>query len=222
MPCDAENLAWVKASLAKSSPRIKVFDVEEEERAEETESASAGISVDWNDTGLGEMSAVYTHTYARTHSITFFADNMRTALREIIRENGFSPDKLVQDWSSLERGMKAWLESGHLDAVTVEFFVPGTTKVVARWDFPVAYTGSGVDDDMWLDKAYLRGLIAKSERPTNNCLYRVYFSLLPGAPDVAGFSSVTTYEIGHLQPRSAGTTIATGHLTAGVRYWKAA
>jgi hypothetical protein len=48
VPCDAENLSWVKASLAKSSPRIKAFDVEEEERADEDQGERAALVVDWH------------------------------------------------------------------------------------------------------------------------------------------------------------------------------
>ena len=52
VPCDAENLTWVNASLAGSSPRIKVFDVAEAERAdEEDRSATRGAAemvIDWN------------------------------------------------------------------------------------------------------------------------------------------------------------------------------
>jgi hypothetical protein len=53
VPCDAENIAWVKASLSKSSPRIKVFDVAEADRAEEDQQEAAAktdknLVVDWN------------------------------------------------------------------------------------------------------------------------------------------------------------------------------
>lgn len=52
VPCDAENMAWVKASLAGTSPRIKVFDVAEAERADEEDKrasqGSAEMIVDWN------------------------------------------------------------------------------------------------------------------------------------------------------------------------------
>jgi hypothetical protein len=53
VPCDSDNIAWVTASLAKTSVRIKVFDVADEERAEDEEpraAAKAGgaIVVDWN------------------------------------------------------------------------------------------------------------------------------------------------------------------------------
>jgi hypothetical protein len=53
VPCDRDNLAWVKASLAKTAPRLNFVDVEEEERAEETRHQNAAttagaIVVDWN------------------------------------------------------------------------------------------------------------------------------------------------------------------------------
>lgn len=55
VPCDAENIAWVKESLAGTSPRIKVFDVAEGDRAEEEETSKAaagsGLVVDWNIKG---------------------------------------------------------------------------------------------------------------------------------------------------------------------------
>ena len=63
----------------------------------------------------------------------------------------------------------------------MEFFKPGSSVASAKWEFPVVYTGSGVDDDMWLDKAYLRQLIAKAARPTLDCSYRILLSTHPGA-----------------------------------------
>jgi hypothetical protein len=49
VPCDAENLAWVKAALAKT-PRIKVFDTTEAADRFEVDKAadSAPIEVNWN------------------------------------------------------------------------------------------------------------------------------------------------------------------------------
>jgi len=52
VPCDAENISWVKSALAKSSPRIRVFDVEEEDRAAQEEATSVekradSVTVDW-------------------------------------------------------------------------------------------------------------------------------------------------------------------------------
>lgn len=54
VPCDAENIAWVRASLSASSPRIRVFDIDEPETDEEmnaVESKSREVLVDWNVRG---------------------------------------------------------------------------------------------------------------------------------------------------------------------------
>ena len=55
VPCDKDNLVWVKESLAPYT-RIKVFDVAETDRAEDEEAsfvarAERSIVVDWNIKG---------------------------------------------------------------------------------------------------------------------------------------------------------------------------
>lgn len=55
VPCDAENMEWVKGALAKDAPRLRVFDVAAADRAEEEEGATPenrGVVVDWNVRGL--------------------------------------------------------------------------------------------------------------------------------------------------------------------------
>ena len=54
VPCDAENIAWVRSSLSVSSPRIKVFDIDEpgtDEERNEFDSKSKEVVVDWNVRG---------------------------------------------------------------------------------------------------------------------------------------------------------------------------
>ena len=50
VPCDKQDLDWIKQSLADTSPRIKAFDVEEEERDEENTAAKGEplLTIDWN------------------------------------------------------------------------------------------------------------------------------------------------------------------------------
>lgn len=162
----------------------------------------------------------YSQTYSQTHSIVFLSDNLRNTLREVIRENGISPQKLMQDWETIERGITTWLESGDLNNIVIEFFKPGASVASARWEFPIGYAGSGVDDDMWLDKAYLRQLIAKSARPTTDCTYRIILCTDASAPNVPGFTHCPFLSTGQLAARQAGTVIATGHITAGATYWR--
>jgi len=57
VPCDAENIAWVRASLATSSPRFKVFDVADPDHDEDDSASAAAppksseLKVDWNIRG---------------------------------------------------------------------------------------------------------------------------------------------------------------------------
>ena len=162
----------------------------------------------------------HTQTYTRTHSIVFLSDNMRNTLREVIRENGLDPCYMMQEWSIIERGIQTWLESGHLNKIVIEFYNPKNYVLSARWDFPIRYIGSGVEDDMWLDKKYLRQLIAKSARPSSDCLYRILLFNDLGYPSVEGFTSCTSLSTNGLGVRAAGTVIATGHMTAEAQYWR--
>jgi len=168
------------------------------------------------------MSTAFAYTYNRTHSVVFVADNMRNALRDVIRENGLDPAELMRQWPEwIGPTVRTWLDSGHLRAIVIEFYRPGATAVSARWDFPIRYTGSGADDDMWMDTAYLRQLIAKAAKPTADCVYRVILQHDPSPPAVPGtsLSDATFKSTANLSPRSAGTVIATGHLTAAATYW---
>jgi len=164
---------------------------------------------------------VYASTYTRTQAVIFMSDNLRIVLRDVILEYGLSPENLLlQDWETIERGIRSWLLSGHLNAIVIEFFRPGVSLASARWDVPIRYVGSGVDDDMWLDKVYLRQLVAKSARPSWDCTYRILLCTHPGAPEVAGFLHATFLSTGQMAARQGGTVIATGHMTAGVTYWR--
>src|SRR6266481_2333681 len=51
VPCDDENLSWVKSALAKTSPRIRVYDVEEDHAEEGSITAGKrtdAVTVDWD------------------------------------------------------------------------------------------------------------------------------------------------------------------------------
>jgi len=83
---------------------------------------------------------VVVNTYA--HSVTFVTDKMLMSLKEIIRCSGLSPEKMVEDWATLHRGISTWLNSEDLEAVYLEIFDPRTDVPIGRWDFDIYY-GSG-------------------------------------------------------------------------------
>lgn len=54
VPCDAENLSWVKAALAKKSRRVTAYNVDSPEDEKETTKAAAGanvLEIDWTAGG---------------------------------------------------------------------------------------------------------------------------------------------------------------------------
>lgn len=167
------------------------------------------------------MSATYAITYARTHTATFVSDNIRNVLRDIIRESGIDPTKLMDDWQTLGRAAKAWLESGHLYEVVIEFFTEGSSIAAARWDIPINYDGSGDDSDMWYSKEHLLRTIAKAVKPPANAKYRVILRHRPGAEEVSGMVDTEFKSLNGLVSRNAGIAIATPDIMAGLRYWRA-
>ena len=73
--------------------------------------------------------AVSTYTYTRTHTAAFVSDHLRGQLTRIVQAAGLSPEKLVDDWEVLGLATRAWLESGHLETVTIEFYKPGSSQL---------------------------------------------------------------------------------------------
>lgn len=168
------------------------------------------------------MSSTHTLTYSRTHTSVFVSDNIRNVLRDIIKEGGLDPTKLMDSWfSDIGTAVKRWLESGHLKEVVIEFYRPGSNEAVARWDFPISYDGSGSEDDMWISKRHIIRTIAKAAKPPGDATYRIILTHHAGAPDVEGMCSTEFKSTEGLVCRSSGTAIATPDIMAGLKYWRA-
>jgi hypothetical protein len=167
------------------------------------------------------MSSTYTFTFNRTHTATFAADAMRNALRDLLLGVGLDPLSLVTSWSVNGEAARTWLRSGHLRELVLELYVPGSSKVAARIDIPIRYDGSGVSDDMWVDREHVRRTAAYIGKLPAHYRYDVIFRLAPGAPPVVGMGDATLRGTGGLSARSAGTVIATPDIVGGLRYWRA-
>ena len=60
---------------------------------------------------------VSVNTY--THSVTYVADNILKSLKDIIREVGLDPGKLMGDYETNMRALRAWLSSQDLRQVNL-------------------------------------------------------------------------------------------------------
>jgi hypothetical protein len=166
------------------------------------------------------MSTVSVHSYARSHTSVFVSDKLRNFLKLLVRHYGLDPQGVVDAWSEwVDRAARAWLESGHLESIVIEFYWPGSDAAVARWDFPIRYDGNGVDE-MWVDRLFFEDSFAKAKAPPSGCSYRIVLKTHPGEPPVTGVGSTTLRSINGLVARDVGTVIATPDVMASARYYR--
>lgn len=166
--------------------------------------------------------STHVFTYNRSHTSIFVADNMGNLLRDIVAWSGLDPTKLVDDWRVVGNAVRTWLRSGHLYEIAIEFFLPGSTSLVGRWDFPINYDGSGVDGDMWVAREHVRRTIEKSGRPPAAATYEVILRAHAGRAPVDGMGPATLRSTAGMIGRVSGTAIATPDIMASLKYWRAA
>lgn len=164
------------------------------------------------------MSAVAVFSY--TQSVVYVADNILKSLKDIIRLSGLDPTKLVNDWAVLLRGLSAWIESRHLESVTLEIFDPKTDGLLFRWDIEVVYTWDLSAGTFWTDTDQLKWAIKKAGLVPSQADYRVSVHNKPGRPDVGGWSSCTLRSTDGMVRQSLGTTVEHNGLSGNTTYWR--
>jgi hypothetical protein len=169
---------------------------------------------------LVARAAVNTNAYARAHTAAFVSDKIRNLLKILILYHGLNPTALVDAWTAwVDRAARRWLETGDLLKVIIEFYRPGTSTALARWDFPIRYDGNGVDE-IWVDREFFEGSFAKATAPPTGCTYRILLLHRDGAPPVLGVGPVPFLSLNGLIAREAGTVIATPDIMASMEYYK--
>ena len=160
---------------------------------------------------------VAVNTY--THSVTYVTNKILLSFQTIIRLSGLSPERMVDDWAILERGIKTWLETQHLSEVILEVFNPNTDKLIGRWDLEIHYGYVG-DGSFWVNTDDIRYHILKAGVWPSTCNYRVVAITNPLRPDVPGWSRTTLRSTTGFVKQSIGTTIDGSGLSAGTGYWR--
>src|SRR5579883_2373184 len=111
-------------------------------------------------------SVVAVNTYA--HAVTHVTDNLLRSIKNIIRLSGLDPSKFVDDWDTMERGIKTWLDTQDLEAVVLEVYEPKSDKLVGRSDFEIFYGFSG-DGSFFVDPDAIEYHIRKQSVLPNTC-----------------------------------------------------
>lgn len=166
------------------------------------------------------MTTVSTHTYTRTHTSVYVSDKFRNLLKVLVSRCGLDPKGVVDAWSDwVDHAARTWLKSGHLRAITVEFYWPESSDALARWDFPIRYDGVDVDE-MWTDRLFFEESFPKAKAPPTGCSYRIVLTHGHDAPHIAGLTSTTFRSVKNLTACEAGTVIATHDTMASARYYR--
>lgn len=166
------------------------------------------------------MSAVAVFSY--THSVTYVTDNILKSLKDIIVLSGLDPQKLVNDWKVLHAGIKRWIDSKHLETVTLEIYNPSTDALVYRWDISVIYNWAFDAGTFWTDTDQLRYAIRQKGLIPSQVNYGVKVHNKLGHPDVDGWTSTTYRSTDGMVRQSLGTTIEHNGLGANTAYWRKA
>jgi hypothetical protein len=160
--------------------------------------------------------------YSYTHSITYVADNILKSFKDIIRLSGLDPAKFSDDWEVNRRGIKGWLESGHLKRVMLEIFHPRTDELLFRWDLDIAYEWTGGDGSFYTDTEQLRYAIRKAGVAPSDAKYKVLLLVNIGAPSVTGWGDAAARSTDGFARQSLGSTIEHSGLGASAAYWRRA
>lgn len=161
---------------------------------------------------------VTVNTYA--HSVTFVANNLLLCLQEIVKRSGLDPGRIAGDWVVLERGLARWLETMHLETVTLEVFNPRTDGLIGRWDFSISYGWTDGSEAFWVDTDQIQYAILKQGLWPSSCAYGVVVATKPGRPDVPGWSSTTYRSTDGFVRQSIGTTLDATGLGAAAAYYR--
>lgn len=166
------------------------------------------------------MSAVITYNY--TMSATFVADKMVKSLKDIIVMSGLDLTYYTDNRECIARGIKAWLESEHLESVELEIYNPQTDKLVTKWDMPIVY-GWSADDvaGFWTDTEMLKYHIKKQGLAPSQAKYRIVAKTKSGRPAVDGWSDTSARSTEGMVRQSLGTTVQHNGLGAQAGYWRA-
>lgn len=165
------------------------------------------------------MSAVIAYNY--TQSVTYVADKILKSLKDIIVLSGLNPEEFVGNWDCKMRGIKTWLESGHLESLELEIYDPATDKLITRWDITVVYGWAGGDGSFWTDTEQLKYAIKKHGILPSQAKYRMVAHTKDGRPNVDGWTSTESRSTAGMVRQSLGTTVEHSGLGGQAAYWRA-
>jgi hypothetical protein len=160
--------------------------------------------------------AVNTYTY----SVTYLADNILRSLQDVVRLSGLDPEKIANQWASIQKALTTWMESKHLQKVILEVYDPKTQDLVVRWDLEIEYGWSDSNGRFWVDTEQLKTAIKKAGVWPSDCKYDIILSNKEGRPHVDGWGPCSLRSTSGFVKQSLGTSIEHSGLGAAASYYR--
>jgi hypothetical protein len=164
------------------------------------------------------MISTYTYDYTRTHTATHLTDVILGSIGGILADLGIDAGPLNREWVTYENGIKAWIEEGSLEQVTLECHHPsGMVKPVI--EFPVTYTSSGTGNaEFTASRARLVRFLAKLDRVPTGTTFKLVCTFNGASSTQPGWGQTTRASTTGLQSLNFGTLGSAPHAAAGMRY----
>jgi hypothetical protein len=164
------------------------------------------------------MTTVAVYSYA--HSVSYVTDNILKSFKDVLVQSGLDPQKLAGNYKVLHAGIKRWIETEHLEFVTLEIYHPKTDALIKRWDITVSYSWSSDAGNFWVDTEALRYAIKKEGLLPSEAVYRVVVKNKSGRPDVEGWSATEFRSTDGMVRQSIGVGVEHNGLSASTSYWR--
>jgi hypothetical protein len=155
-----------------------------------------------------------------THAITHVTNNVMRSLKNVISLSGLDPAKFTGDWVVVERGLQVWIESGHLQTITLEIFNSRTDAPLGFWDVGISYSYTSGDGAFWTDTDAIRYAVQKAGVHPSTADYRVIVTNSPGRPDVPGWSATAGRSRDGFIVQHIGTTVEASGLSGSLAYYR--
>lgn len=169
---------------------------------------------------VGVRVATSTQVNVAARSFVHTAQKLVELTSAIARGRGLGQKYLIDNLPAIERGLRTWLVSKHLESMRVEIWDPRTDKAVEVYEFHVRYEPlRGGEETFESQSERLDEELAKLHSLRPGLLWRIIVATKPDRPAVEGWTPTTPRDTGPLTRREAGRMISSAACSTELIYF---
>lgn len=160
------------------------------------------------------------NTNSRVHSLNFVSNNTLKSIKDIIRESGLDPSKMIGDSKVLLDGIRKWMDSGDLESVILEIIDPMSDNLIVRWDLEIVYDEFQSDNVFFVDTEQIKLAVSKAVSLPSSAKYKIVVVTKPGSKDISGWVPCNLRTTDGMVRQSFGTNIRQNEFGVNVSFWR--